>query len=103
MGHGLEVTTGNGQGQADDEGLSGPVGGPATAETGASSAAAEIAVLRARHVDIEARLAELGRHPSMTPAEQLECARLKKEKLAGKDRLAALTSGRAAATMGRLR
>jgi len=96
MGHGLEVTNGQGQGQGD---------GDAAPETGATSAAAEIAALRARHTDIEARLAELGRHPSMTGAEQLECARLKKEKLAGKDRLAALISGRSAATQvsGRLR
>jgi len=94
MGHGLEVTTGNGQ--ADDEGGA----GQGTRET---SGAAEIALLRARHADIEARLAELGRHPSMTPAEQLESARLKKEKLAGKDRLAALASGRVVAGVGRLR
>ena len=51
---------------------------------------AEVAALKARHRDIERRLSELGRHPAMTPAEQLECARLKKEKLAGKDRLALL-------------
>jgi len=46
--------------------------------------------LKARHRDIERRLAELERHLSLTADEQVERARLKKEKLWSKDRMAAL-------------
>jgi len=79
MGHGLDVTlTRELQGEAGRGG------------DGIGDRQAEVAALKARHADIERRLFELGRHPAMTPSEQLECARLKKEKLAGKDRLAFL-------------
>jgi uncharacterized protein YdcH (DUF465 family) len=47
--------------------------------------------LRKRHLALEQRLADLGRHVSLTPAEQNERARLKKEKLWLKDRIQALT------------
>lgn len=77
MGHGLEVTR-ELQGEARREG------------DGVDHRDAEVAALKARHAAIERRLFELGRHPAMTPSEQLECARLKKEKLAVKDRLAFL-------------
>lgn len=88
MGHSLEATKGTGT--ADDE--------KSSAES-VSELAAETAALRQRHADIELRLASLGRHPSLTTAEQQEWTRLKKEKLAGKDRLASLAarSKRAAA------
>jgi len=57
-----------------------------------NSAAVEMVELRARHGEIERRLAELERHLSLTPDEQLERARLKKEKLRAKDRLVALAA-----------
>jgi len=46
--------------------------------------------LEAEHLAIETRLAELDRHLSLTAEEQLERARLKKLKLATKDRIARL-------------
>lgn len=46
--------------------------------------------LRDRHNELKRQLDLLKRHISLTPAEQLESARLKKEKLAIKDRIAAL-------------
>ena len=52
--------------------------------------AGEMTRLKARHRDIERRLAELERHLSLTADEQVERARLKKEKLWSKDRMAAL-------------
>jgi uncharacterized protein YdcH (DUF465 family) len=54
------------------------------------SAAVEIVRLKERHGELERRLLELDRHLSLTPDEQLERARLKKEKLRMKDRLAEL-------------
>jgi hypothetical protein len=57
-----------------------------------NSAAVEMVQLRERHGAIERRLAELERHLSLTPDEQLERARLKKEKLRAKDRLAHLAT-----------
>ena len=57
-----------------------------------NSASVEMVELRERHGQIERRLAELDRHLSLTPDEQLERARLKKEKLRAKDRLALLAS-----------
>ena len=57
-----------------------------------NSAAIEMVQLRARHGEIERRLAELDRHLSLTPDEQLERARLKKEKLRAKDRLVQLAA-----------
>src|SRR5436189_179398 len=50
----------------------------------------EMIRLKARHRDIERRLAELERHLSLTTDEQVERARLKKEKLWSKDRMTAL-------------
>ena len=46
--------------------------------------------LRGRHIELKKKLDALNRHISLTPAEQLESSRLKKEKLAIKDRIAAL-------------
>ena len=47
--------------------------------------------LERRHEELERRLAALDRHLSLTPDEQVERVRLKKEKLWVKDRLVALT------------
>jgi uncharacterized protein YdcH (DUF465 family) len=47
--------------------------------------------LRAEHRAIEVRLAELEGHLSLTPAEQIERAQLKKLKLAKKDQMARLS------------
>lgn len=52
----------------------------------------ELDGLRQRHHDLEKRLAFLERHPSLTPAEQQERARLKKEKLWVKDRMQVLAT-----------
>ena len=57
-----------------------------------NSAAVEMVQLRERHGEIERRLTELERHLSLSPDEQLERARLKKEKLRTKDRLALLAA-----------
>jgi uncharacterized protein YdcH (DUF465 family) len=59
--------------------------------TGAADPTTEILRLKARHGEIEKRLSELERHLSLTSDEQLERARLKKEKLWSKDRIAVLT------------
>ena len=53
--------------------------------------------LRNQHKELEARLATLDRHLSLTVAEQAERARLKKEKLAIKDRIQLLLPRRPAA------
>ena len=50
----------------------------------------EMIRLKERHMEIEQRLLELERHLSLTSDEQLERARLKKEKLRSKDRIAVL-------------
>jgi uncharacterized protein YdcH (DUF465 family) len=50
----------------------------------------DVAMLKARHGELEKRLAELDRHRSLTPAEQVERSEIKKEKLRLKDRLIAL-------------
>jgi len=57
-----------------------------------NSAAVEMVQLKNRRGEIERRLAELDRHLSLSPDEQLERARLKKEKLRAKDRLAELAA-----------
>jgi hypothetical protein len=57
-----------------------------------NSAAVEMVQLRERHGEIERRLTELDRHLSLSPDEQLERARLKKEKLRTKDRIALLAA-----------
>jgi uncharacterized protein YdcH (DUF465 family) len=56
----------------------------------ANSASVEVVELRERHGEIERRLAELERHLSLTSDEQIERARLKKEKLRTKDRIVQL-------------
>ena len=56
------------------------------------TAVVELAQLRERHSEIQRRLSELERHLSLTPDEQLERARLKKEKLRAKDRIVLLAS-----------
>lgn len=50
----------------------------------------EIGRLKQRHTEIEKRLSELDRHLSLTSDEQIERARLKKEKLWSKDRITLL-------------
>jgi hypothetical protein len=50
----------------------------------------EILRLKVRHTEIEKRLSELEHHLSLSSDEQLERARLKKEKLWSKDRIAVL-------------
>ena len=59
------------------------------------TALVELAQLRERHSEIQRRLSELERHLSLTPDEQLERARLKKEKLRTKDELTRLGAVRA--------
>ena len=63
-----------------------------------NSATVEVVELRERHGEIERRLAELERHLSLTSDEQIERARLKKEKLRTKDRIALLTADPSAAS-----
>ena len=57
-----------------------------------NSANVEVVELRERHGEIERRLAELERHLYLTSDEQIERARLKKEKLRTKDRIVLLTA-----------
>jgi uncharacterized protein YdcH (DUF465 family) len=59
----------------------------------------EVEGLRRRHQELERRLSELERHLSLTPNEQVERARLKKEKLWVKDRM--LVLGAAGEAAGR--
>ena len=54
------------------------------------STAAQMMKLRKRHGELERRLAELDRHLSLTPEEQIERSRLKKEKLRMKDEITRL-------------
>ena len=51
--------------------------------------------LRKRHDELERRLAELERHLSLSPEEQVERSQLKKEKLRTKDELRRLGALRA--------
>jgi hypothetical protein len=55
----------------------------------------EIDALRQRHKELEEALAAIDAHLSLTSKEQTERAKLKKEKLAIKDRIAALLAGSA--------
>ena len=55
----------------------------------------EIDALRQRHKELEESLAAIDAHLSLTTKEQAERAKLKKEKLAIKDRIAALLAGSA--------
>jgi|GEM_PF-3585394 uncharacterized protein YdcH (DUF465 family) len=60
------------------------------------SAAVQMVVrLKERHGELERRLAQLERHLSLTPDEQVERSRLKKEKLRTKDELQRLGAVRA--------
>lgn len=59
----------------------------ATLETGLKL---EVESLREKHHQLKKQLDVLNRHISLTPAEQVEIARIKKEKLLLKDRIAAL-------------
>ena len=59
------------------------------------SAAVQMVRLRERHGELERRLAELERHLSLTPEEQIERSVLKKEKLRAKDALQRLSALRA--------
>lgn len=59
------------------------------------STAVQMVRLRERHGELERRLAELERHLSLTPDEQVERAVLKKEKLRTKDALQRLSAVRA--------
>ena len=52
----------------------------------------DLEALRNQHKDLECKLAALDRHGSLTAREQAERARLKKEKLAIKDRIQLLLS-----------
>jgi hypothetical protein len=56
------------------------------------SAAVQMVKLRQRHGELERRLAVLERHLSLTPEEQIEQKRLKKEKLLTKDELTRLSA-----------
>ena len=60
-----------------------------------SAAVQMVTRLRERHGELERRLAELERHLSLTPDEQIERSRLKKEKLRTKDELQRLGAVRA--------
>ena len=55
--------------------------------TSAASPQEELEQLTSQHRQLDARLRELGKHLSLTRNEQLEYARLKKEKLRTKDRI----------------
>jgi uncharacterized protein YdcH (DUF465 family) len=59
------------------------------------SAAVQMVRLKERHGELERRLAQLERHLSLTPDEQVERSRLKKEKLRTKDELQRLGAVRA--------
>lgn len=51
---------------------------------------AELERLWSEHLDFERRLEEMNRKPYLTSEEQVEQARLKKLKLAGRDRIEAI-------------
>ena len=59
------------------------------------SATVKMVRLQERHEELERRLAELERHLSLTPEEQVERSQLKKEKLRTKDELTRLSAIRA--------
>jgi uncharacterized protein YdcH (DUF465 family) len=59
------------------------------------SATVKMVRLQERHEELERRLAELERHLSLTPDEQVERSQLKKEKLLTKDELTRLGAVRA--------
>lgn len=51
----------------------------------------ELMQLKQQHGDLDRRLREIEQHVSLTSEERLEVARLKKEKLRAKDRIAQLS------------
>jgi uncharacterized protein YdcH (DUF465 family) len=51
-----------------------------------------LAQLKDHHAQLEARLAELENHLALSPAEQVERARIKKLKLLAKDQMAAIAA-----------
>jgi hypothetical protein len=55
--------------------------------TAAVSTEDQLTELTAQHRELEARLKDLDKHLALTPSEQVEYARLKKEKLRTKDRI----------------
>lgn len=59
-----------------------------------SSVDERISYAEARHRELDARLKELGRQAYLTPAEQVEAADLKKQKLRAKDEIDALRKAR---------
>jgi len=62
-------------------------------ETGeVSETEARISALREEHQMLERRLSELNRHVFLTPNEEMEVARIKKEKLRRKDLIQHLQS-----------
>ena len=67
----------------------------AKTDVDAGAAGDVTARLKQRHDELERRLAELERHLSLSPAEQVERIRLKKEKLWTKDELRRLGTLRA--------
>lgn len=56
----------------------------------AQASAERLARAEARHRQLDARLAELRRRAYLSPAEQLELAQVKKQKLRAKDEVSAL-------------
>lgn len=54
------------------------------------AAVEQVEELRQQHHELKRQLESLNRHLSLTPEEQLQSARIKKEKLLLKDRIAAL-------------
>jgi len=66
--------------------------GNRTSKAPAPEPVLDVVELKQRHEALERQLAALERHLSLTPAEEIERARLKKEKLLLKDRLFALTA-----------
>lgn len=57
----------------------------------AASPQEELEQLTFQHRQLDAQLKELDKHLALTPTEQIEYARLKKEKLRTKDRIHRLT------------
>lgn len=66
--------------------------GNRTSKAPAVAPVVDVVELKQQHEALERQLAALERHLSLTPAEEVERARLKKEKLRLKDRLFALTA-----------
>jgi uncharacterized protein YdcH (DUF465 family) len=67
----------------------------APARSTTASPQEELEQLAFQHRRLDARLKELDKHLSLTPLEQVEYSRLKKEKLRAKDRIHFLQSSSA--------